>query len=146
MNDAESSMQDNPLDFTNQDTEESGGKNDCNFMSNLVQEVMKAINEKQTGGSSSQANFAGKISTSNAVVNRISTKCGSWLIDSGASDHMIGNKKLLTNKRTLKGKIIVGLPDGSVKIVCEIGDVVLNHDITYLKNVNYISDLNHNLI
>ena len=69
----------------------------------------------------------------------------SWLIDSGASDHMTGNMELLINRKTLRGKIKVGLPDGSVIIVCEMGVVILNYDIT-LKNVLYIDDFNHNFL
>lgn len=39
----------------------------------------------------------------------------------------------------------MGLPDGNVKYVSEIGDVVLSPDIT-LDNVLYIDNFNHNLL
>lgn len=57
-------------------------------MNNIVQDVIQAMTEKQAGPSSVQANFAGKISISNALINSNVKKTSCWLIDSGASDHM----------------------------------------------------------
>ncbi|XP_048495752.1 uncharacterized protein LOC125495081 [Beta vulgaris subsp. vulgaris] len=51
--------QDNPLEFSTQNGEGYGVKQDSKFMNNLVQEVIKAMTEKQGEASSSQANFAG---------------------------------------------------------------------------------------
>ncbi|XP_048501679.1 uncharacterized protein LOC125497986 [Beta vulgaris subsp. vulgaris] len=57
--DTRNPIQDNPLDYAAQDQEASGMKQDNKFMNTLVQEVIKAIAEKQGEASSSQANFAG---------------------------------------------------------------------------------------
>lgn len=53
---------------------------------------MKAMGEKQ-----GFTNFAGKISSSNATVCFESDE-NVQIVDTGASDHMIGNKKLLGRK------------------------------------------------
>ncbi|XP_056698324.1 uncharacterized protein [Spinacia oleracea] len=134
---------DNPLEFGN-----AGGnamKHDDKFISSVVQEVMKAIGEKQNATASSHNNFAGKEILSNAVNHYDDSYCNTWLIDSGASDHMTGNKSVLTNMRTLDKQIRVGLPDGNVKTVKEIGDVKLNDNVT-LFDVLYVSDFKHNLL
>lgn len=53
-----------------------------------------------------------------------------WIIDSGASNHVSGDVKLMTNLRKVKGKSIVILPNRFVKVVQYIGDVILNSKVT----------------
>lgn len=82
---------------------------------------------------------------SNAVDDTNAYLFNTWLIDSGASDHMTGNRNLLSNLRTLKSKVRVGLPDGSIKTVNEVGNVQLKYKLV-LNDVFYISDFKHNLL
>ncbi|XP_074297640.1 uncharacterized protein LOC141628387 [Silene latifolia] len=56
-----------------------------------------------------EANFAGMTSTTSESVK---TKSLEWIIDSGASDHMISNLRLLQNCKQLKFKPKINLPNG----------------------------------
>lgn len=67
-----------------------------------------------------------------------------WLVDSGASDHMTSNKTM-SNLKTLEKEVRVGLPDGSIKTVKELGTVRLNDDIV-LTNVFHVDGFKHNLL
>uniref|UniRef100_A0A803KPU4 Retrotransposon Copia-like N-terminal domain-containing protein n=1 Tax=Chenopodium quinoa TaxID=63459 RepID=A0A803KPU4_CHEQI len=44
-----------------------------------------------------------------------------WIVDSGATDHMVFDESILVNKVVLDKSVKVGLPDGSVKYVNIIG-------------------------
>uniref|UniRef100_A0A803L9R6 CCHC-type domain-containing protein n=1 Tax=Chenopodium quinoa TaxID=63459 RepID=A0A803L9R6_CHEQI len=139
--DVNAAMNDNPLESR----ESSGMKSDNTFIANVVQEVMKALEEKQKGGMSIQSNLAGKITVINAVNNEKNSSDNTWLIDSGASDHMTGNKNILHNLKTLDKRIRVGLLDGTIKVVSEIGSVRINPNVV-LNDVFYVDDFKHNLL
>uniref|UniRef100_A0A803LBA1 Integrase catalytic domain-containing protein n=1 Tax=Chenopodium quinoa TaxID=63459 RepID=A0A803LBA1_CHEQI len=129
-----------PLDKNFEHGECSGTKPDPSLISTMVQEVMKAMSEKQH-----LANFAGNLLATNVGHYFQVFDPGSWIVDSGASDHMVGNKGLLTEIRSLKFPRKVGLPDGQVKNVKEIGSVKLTDNIV-LKNVLLLPDFKHNLM
>lgn len=89
------------------------------------------------------SNFAGKMYASNVNNYNDNYDCGSWILDTGASDHMGGNIKMFSELEKLEKGVNVGLPDGSVKRVSRT--VKLSPDIT-LKNVLYIPVLKNNLL
>ena len=68
----------------------------------------------------------------------------SWIIDSGASHHVIGNSNCLVNSMKVT-HWTVGLPDGRRVPASLIGDVNLS-DHLILKNVVYVPQLSCNLI
>ncbi|XP_074299906.1 uncharacterized protein LOC141631085 [Silene latifolia] len=68
-----------------------------------------------------------------------------WIVDTGASDHITSNIKLMNNVKILAKPVYVGLPDGTVKIVHKIGDVCLTDRIT-LHSVLLIPDFQQNLL
>lgn len=88
--------------------------------------------------------FAGIVSfhSSNSV-----TCCpkGNWIVDSGATDHMTCHFSNFTSAYKLPIPRPVNLPDGSVKHVTHIGNIVLHPRIT-LYNTLYIPDFTCNLI
>uniref|UniRef100_A0A803MJF0 Retrovirus-related Pol polyprotein from transposon TNT 1-94-like beta-barrel domain-containing protein n=1 Tax=Chenopodium quinoa TaxID=63459 RepID=A0A803MJF0_CHEQI len=129
-----------PLDKNFEQGESSGTKPDANLISTLVQEVMKAMSDKQH-----MANFAGNLLASNVGHYFQVFDLGSWIVDSGASDHMVGNRNLFHTIKLLDYPIKVGLPDGQVKNVKEIGTVRLTARIM-LKNVLLLPDFKHNLM
>ncbi|XP_074313499.1 uncharacterized protein LOC141648673 [Silene latifolia] len=107
----------------------------------VVDQVLQRIYDSKPGLSSS--NFAGILhyahsATSNLFLN-------DWIIDTGAFDHMTYNINLMHNKTILKVPILIGLPDGTTKVVKIIGDVLLTPAIT-LKNVLLIADFRQNLL
>lgn len=85
-----------------------GGNNNANTSRNNANNIF--------GGA---ANFAGILTYSSSItdVGTFSCKCSnpsydSYIIDSGASNHMTFNKNLLTNIRLLPHPFLVNLPNG----------------------------------
>lgn len=73
---------------------------------------------------------------------------GTWLIDSGCSNHMAGNKKLFQHLEEASNQTI-RLGDGKSLLVHGIGSVVLysnNGKKNTLTNVQYVPNLAHNLL
>lgn len=93
----------------------------------------------------SQSNFAGNVTVTKEMSDAKLCALSAWLIDSGASDHFTGNKEIMSNVRTLRKEIRVGLPDGSVKTVNEVGNVKISPNVT-LTGVLYVNDFKHNLL
>jgi len=82
---------------------------------------------------SGAASFAGILACHSSIteVGNLSCNCfkltaESWIIDSGASNHMTFNKSLLTNMRPLPYPFLITLPNGYRVKVTEIGDACLN--------------------
>lgn len=144
---------DTPLDDELYDFEgkgsTSGSKPDADMISAVVKEVMKAFSSG--GGASNNrdtartSNFAGKIHASNVANYNETYDCESWIVDTGASDHMGGNIKLFSDLKKLEKHVNVGLPDGSITRVSQAGTVKLSPNIT-LRDVLYIPDFKNNLL
>jgi len=67
-----------------------------------------------------------------------------WMLDSGASAHMVGDVKLVSNLRQVS-PIAIGLPNGDCTVARNVGSVTLGDDIK-LDNVLYVPNLNCNLV
>lgn len=50
----------------------------------------------------------------------------SWIIDSGALDHLASSGEFSNELKHLRKEVTVGMPDGTVRIGREIGTVVLS--------------------
>lgn len=132
---------------------------------NLIQEqygqIMSLLQHFQigNGGESTSnvnsacvtANFAGIVAcTSSIDFSKLSCNCfknraDSWILDSGASNHMTFNKSLLTKIITLPYPLLVILPNGYKVRVTQIGSVTLIPDII-LEKVLFIPSFKYNLI
>uniref|UniRef100_A0A803LM65 Sulfotransferase n=1 Tax=Chenopodium quinoa TaxID=63459 RepID=A0A803LM65_CHEQI len=95
-------------------------------------------------GSSSKAD-EGIISFSNVASIHEKFDCNSWIIDSGASDHMAGNKRLFCDLRKLSRPVKVILLDGSIKEVVQIGTVKFRPKIV-LYDVLFLPEFKNNLL
>jgi len=69
---------------------------------------------------------------------------GSWIIDTGASDHMTFDSNLFSHTTTLLSPVSVPLPDGTLKPVTITGDIPLSS--TTLHNVLYVPNFKYNLL
>ncbi|XP_074318206.1 uncharacterized protein LOC141655000 [Silene latifolia] len=114
------------------------------IITSVIDQVMQRMSDHQPAGLSS-SQFAGIVSHSFASSVHRSFVLNDWIVDTGASDHMTYDLKILTNVVTLKDPIKVGLPDGSVKLVHQMGTVNLT-DKLRLFNVFYIPDFKQNLM
>lgn len=77
--------------------------------------------------------------------NTYSENPTTWVIDSGATDHMCGPNITLSNQKVLTKPIIVHLPNSQITTVNCIGNYKINNNLT-LYNVSKITDFNVNLI
>lgn len=68
-----------------------------------------------------------------------------WLIDSGASRHISGSLHLFTNLRQAHANSTISLPDGTIKYVSHLVDIVLSSKLI-LKDVLYVPSLNYNFL
>ncbi|XP_019250920.1 PREDICTED: uncharacterized protein LOC109229825 [Nicotiana attenuata] len=76
-------------------------------------------------------------------ITKILTK---WIVDSGASSHMVNDSSLLINAKSVDSKGgKVHLPTGSVTHVSHIGSVAFLKDLI-VSNVMYIPDFKYNLL
>ena len=68
-----------------------------------------------------------------------------WIIDSGASDHMTGDLKLLHKPVPMQHHSTINLLNGHSSHISHIGHVQLQNSLT-LQNVLYVPDFKHNLL
>lgn len=80
-----------------------------------------------SGNNNAYANVAGMFSSSNSSINSTFTK--PWILDSGATDHIISDPTLLTQTKPLPIPI-VNLPTGSSASITSTGTTTFNLDIT----------------
>ncbi|CAH9138233.1 unnamed protein product, partial [Cuscuta epithymum] len=116
----------------------------------VVQEVMKAMTGKnpsqQYGMTTNPSmNFAGMAHALHTKTVTTNSKVCTWIVDTGASDHMTFDSSIFSITKNLEKPIKVGLPDGSIKSVIMIGDVNLTDEII-LKDVLFLPGFQHNLL
>ncbi|KAL0448485.1 UNVERIFIED_CONTAM: hypothetical protein Slati_1404900 [Sesamum latifolium] len=88
------------------------------------------------------ADFAGIGASHSSFINDF----GSWIIDTGATNHMCADSSLLTHTHKLINKsLVVHLPDGSSQPVELTGDVCL-HDSLILHGVLCVPSFRYNLL
>ena len=85
-------------------------------------------------------NFSGMVSCFSARAN-----VTEWIIDSGASDHMTGNVKCVTNPRALTTEYKINLPDGETSKITHCGTVNLENGLS-LKEVPVVPKFKHSLL
>ena len=69
----------------------------------------------------------------------------SWIVDTGASDHMSSQLPLFNQKRILQKPILIRLSDGNTKTVTMVGNIKI-HPKIILKDVLYVKDFKYSLL
>lgn len=69
----------------------------------------------------------------------------SWIIDSGASDHMTSSTAQLSNVRAVPSHLTINLPTGDVSPITHMGDATLQNGLV-LFNVFLVPQFKHNLL
>ena len=96
----------------------------------------------------SYAHFAGITLTgshSSACCSMLHDCLGSWIVDTGASNHMTHNPHLLSHLTSLAKPTFVTLPNGTSKPVFHIGQVRLTPTLT-LDKVLHVPEFKFNLL
>jgi len=131
---------------------------DPSMVQALAQEMMKFFKDKHVEqqpdhvSPSSFAQFAGSHSiASSSASSHLDTCCavqhsyvGSWIVDTGASDHMTSDLTQLQNLQPLPSPIQVILPDGNLKHVTHAGQICLSSLLIH--PVLYVPDFRFNLL
>ncbi|KAL2898939.1 Zinc finger CCHC domain-containing protein 18 [Bienertia sinuspersici] len=143
---AEESEPDTPLEFRDSDVGSTSntGKGDTSLISNVVQKVIKALNDKQAGNNHT-CNFAGILTASNVESMNCDNEINLWIVDFGASDHMVGNRDILIDIKILKKTYRGWITRGSMKKVEEMGNAKFPMGLK-LENVLVLPDFKHNLL
>ncbi|KAK9675924.1 hypothetical protein RND81_11G041900 [Saponaria officinalis] len=130
---------DNPL--TNSQTDVQNVNSTGN--SNLYERLMNLLKNSQDHCTLAPgvANFAGNSTVSSDAFAYSS----SWILDSGASDHMCSNKLLFSELHALPKAYSVSLPNGHIVTINSVGTVPLTPQIT-LCNVLFIPSFKFNLL
>ncbi|KAK9749708.1 hypothetical protein RND81_02G145100 [Saponaria officinalis] len=113
------------------------------IVNNVMQQMLKVFSDKTSAMNVS--NFAGTLPHSLINSAYQSTADVSWIMDTGASDHMTHNINCLTDVHVLSRLVLVALPDGTVKMVHQAGTHCLTPSIT-LHNVLFVHEFRHNLL
>ncbi|OIT29832.1 hypothetical protein A4A49_54871 [Nicotiana attenuata] len=111
------------------------------FTQEQYYQILKLLN-KDTGDNSKH--FAG---TTKATTLADKTKSKNWIVDSGATNHIVHTRELLDkiNTNRLKSGSKVHLPDGtSLDIACA-GESRIG-ECGVIRNVLYIPDFKYNLV
>ncbi|XP_074265379.1 uncharacterized protein LOC141587809 [Silene latifolia] len=120
----------------------SSFQNPADITPEMYNQFHHAMQHNQpTDNTTVSANFAGNTSFSNMS----STCFNSWILDSGASDHMCGNKNLFSILKTVPLPYSISLPNGEHAIINAMGEVPISSDIV-LKNVLYVPSFRFNLL
>ncbi|GAU50539.1 hypothetical protein TSUD_409840 [Trifolium subterraneum] len=104
-------------------------------------------NNKPAGEGSSQVNNVSKFiasSFTNDKQGNVPNHLDTWIIDSGATDHVCASLSLFTEYRKVN-PIPVKLPNGSIVTTDIIGNIIITPTIT-LKHVLYMPHFSFNLI
>ncbi|KAK9683886.1 hypothetical protein RND81_10G172200 [Saponaria officinalis] len=119
-------------------------KIDPAFVQAVVKEMYKVFQNPPTS-ESNFPKFGGMILVSIVNSGIIPSSVVSWIIDSGASDHMTFTLFDFTKYFRLPKPVAVTLPDGQQKLVNFCGTVALT-DKLCLHNVLYLPDFKHKLL
>lgn len=77
--------------------------------------------------------------------NSVQVAATEWIMDTGATNHMTSNLKLLVNLKPVVANMTVNLPTGAKAMVSHVGDVYLQNGLQLL-NVLYVPMFTHNLL
>ncbi|KAG5616996.1 hypothetical protein H5410_016820 [Solanum commersonii] len=115
----------------------------------LLQNLKVGTEGEQTPMDTAAANCAGishpPLSKSPKSFISVSLSSISWILDSGASEHMTSDINLLFNITMLPKPVYVNLPNSTRALVLQSGSVHLLPSLT-LKNVMFAPSFNYNLL
>ncbi|KAK9678096.1 hypothetical protein RND81_11G187800 [Saponaria officinalis] len=119
----------------------------ADIIKSVTHNVLKAFTEHSTSSDSylHAANFAGTTQSFSVFSASNTDNIWQWIVDTGASDHMTSHLDMLHDVKVLPKPLIVGLPDGSFKMVHKIGKAVLSSSII-LHRVLLVPDFKQNLL
>ena len=107
-----------------------------------LKELLESLGKSKTGGTCSLA-LSGKSVNSNIASDR--NIIDSWIIDSGATDHMTNSSLQFKTYTPCPSNRKILVADGSLTTVAELRDIQITSQLT-LKNVLHVPKLSTNLL
>lgn len=124
----------------------SFGNSPAGFTPEICSQLMNLLKSAQSSESAgSSVNFAGNLSVLPSFACFSDSNHASWILDSGASDHMCFIKSLFTSMTPLSQPLHISLPNGQLVTILHSGTVPLINDII-LTNVLYVPLFKYNLL
>lgn len=107
-----------------------------------LEQLIRALprTPKENDEDDCEMNYAGMVAAMNVKVEQ-----GSWIVDSGATNHMTGDLKLLCDVRKPSKPMKTRLPNGETSDIEHVGTVVLKNGLR-LKEVLHVPAFKHHLI
>ena len=105
-------------------------------------QAIRALNHSNSGNIDAYANAAGLIPSILVSVNSSSTS--SWILDTGATDHIVSHMSLFTDLKP-SNVTTINLPNGVASPITHTGTVIFYSQLT-LKDVLCVPSFNLNLI
>ena len=124
------------------------GDDNSSTESNLFsKEQMDLLQKLFNNTSSSYVIGSGTLAQKGTFLNALNVKKenSSWIVDSGATDHMTGNAKLFDHYELCSSNLNARVADGSLSKVARIGSVTISNTIT-LHSVLLVPNLDCNLV
>lgn len=113
-------------------------KEQMETLQKLLQQTMLTAGKSGTAAVAQKGNFLYALNTSKGKIE-------SWIIDSGASDHMTGDLTLFSSYSPCPYNYTVRIADGTHSKVMGKGSVIISPHIT-LESVLYVPELDCNLL
>ncbi|XP_074347249.1 uncharacterized protein LOC141686088 [Apium graveolens] len=125
-------------------SEESSGftQHQLEQLAKLVPQLVVSQSRHSDTDEEIDYHFSGMLSCFSAKTNGSGSE---WIVDSGATDHMTGDLKLLTDAKVLTGQKTINLPTGFGTKFSHTGQVHLAPHLCF-QNVLYVPSFKHNLV
>ncbi|XP_074326857.1 uncharacterized protein LOC141664804 [Apium graveolens] len=117
----------------------------CSQLMQLLKSSQPLSENTSTPNTFSSANFVGTLTTLSSVVCFSNSTNASWILDSGASDHMCFQKNLFFSLSPLSQSITISMHNGQVLSIDFVGTVPVTPDIT-LTDVLFVPHFKYNLL
>ncbi|KAJ0038192.1 hypothetical protein Pint_23683 [Pistacia integerrima] len=140
-------MMDSPLNFEDIGEEEKKGLQGQSLTDIIQQEVIKLMKGKMQM-ENNQVNFAhlGVFVGMNYSLQVIDClEVGTWIVGTGASNHMCVDLKLMNLPKPVTKPTPVYFPDGTIKFVNHIGNILLSSKLT-LHDALHVPSFKFNLL
>lgn len=125
--------------------EQSGSSESSPFTKDQLEHLYKLFQSSSVNSSTPSCSLAQKGDyLSAALVCHHSNPC-SWIIDSGATDHMTGSPSLFSAYKPCAGNQKIKIADGSLSAIAGKGSIILSSTLT-LHNVLHVPNLSCNLL
>ncbi|CAM8963589.1 unnamed protein product [Rhodiola kirilowii] len=128
---------------TSQASSASGIGSPNSFTAEHVSQIWNMIKQQHQGTAETGEGQCHMAGICNFVLNSLAKHC--WIIDSGATDHFICDKKLLSNVYELPKKCHISLPNGDTIVVTSAGTYQLRPGLV-LFDVMVAPEFKYNLL